>query len=117
MITAYQSALSAISGFNTKINSHSNNIANAQSEGYKKTKVLFSTDEQNGVKTTTETINTSGQSYFEQTSNGYELIELSNVDLAEEITQMNLGANLYKANLKTLEVTSEMTEEVLNLKA
>jgi flagellar basal body rod protein FlgG len=36
MITAYQSALSGLKAFGTKIQANSNNIANAQTNGFKR---------------------------------------------------------------------------------
>ncbi|MBW6521614.1 MAG: hypothetical protein K0A99_11515 [Desulfoarculaceae bacterium] len=37
-----------------------------------------------------------------------ELVEQSNVDIAEELPVMSLSAHFYKATLKTLQVADEM---------
>jgi len=117
MISAYNSALSALQTFGTRVNSNSNNIANANTEGYKRTRVVNETAESVGVRAQVEKVETPGAIVYDETSSGYDQVELSNVDLATEITDMNLNSTMYKANLKTIETVSDMTGELLNLKA
>ncbi|MFH2122542.1 MAG: flagellar basal body rod C-terminal domain-containing protein [Pseudomonadota bacterium] len=117
MISAMQSALSALSAYSTKINSNSNNIANASTEGFKKSRVILSSAEPQGVTAQTERVDTPGAMIYEQTSNGMELVEQSNVDIGEELPAMSLNAHLYKANLKTLQVADEMLGSLLKTKA
>jgi flagellar basal-body rod protein FlgC len=69
-----------------------------------------------GVKAQVEKVNTPGASVYEETGNGYDQVELSNVELGTEIPDMNLNSTIYKANLKTIETVNEMTGELLNLK-
>jgi flagellar basal-body rod protein FlgC len=54
---------------------------------------------------------------YQETSAGLELVELSNVDLATELVDMNLNSTMYKANLKTIETVNDMTGALLNLKS
>ncbi len=117
MLPVSQSALSALQAFGTKLNSNANNVANSQSEGFKKTRVTLSDTQPQGVKANVERIDTPGARHYEQTSQGTELVELSNVNFAEEITESKLNTTFYKANLKTLQVADEMTESLLNIKA
>jgi len=44
---------------------------------------------------------------------GMELVEQSNVDIAEELPAMSLNAHFYKANLKTIQVVDEMLGTLL----
>lgn len=111
------SALSALQAFSTKVNSNANNIANANTEGYKKTRVNLETGKDGGVKPVVEKVDTPGARIFQDTSEGQKEVELSNVDLSQEIPEMSISSTLYKANLKTLQVTDEMTGTLLNLKA
>jgi flagellar basal-body rod protein FlgC len=117
MISAYNTALSALQSFGTKLQSNSNNIANANTDGFKRTRVTNASTEPSGVKAQVDKINSPGPEIYEETSSGYDVVELSNVDLGVEIPDMNLNATMYKANLKTIETVSEMTGELLNLKA
>lgn len=117
MISAVNSALSGLQAFGTKTNSNANNIANVSSEGYKKSRVTLANQTPQGVKASVETIDSPGTMRLEETNNGSELVELSNVDMAEELTDSQLNARFYQANLKTLTVADEMTENLLNIKA
>lgn len=117
MISAYNSAVSALQTFGTRLNSNSNNIANANTNEFKKTRVINETVEPSGVKAHVEKVETPGARIYEETTNGYDPVELSNVDLGTEIVDMNLNSSLYKANLKTIETVDEMTGELLKLKA
>jgi flagellar hook protein FlgE len=117
MISAYQTALTGLSAFGTKIQSNSNNIANANTDGFKKTKVNNYNVDPQGVKAQVTKVTTPGTSVFQETATGAELVELSNADLATEFVDMNLNSTLYKANLKTIETVNEMTGTLLNLKS
>ncbi|THB78762.1 MAG: flagellar biosynthesis protein FlgC [Desulfobulbaceae bacterium] len=117
MISAYQSSLSALQAFSTRLQSNANNVANISTEGFKKTRVVFADQQPHGVKTHVEKVETPGAKIYEQTTDGYELIELSNVDLADELPGMNLSNTFYKANLKTIQATNEMFGSLLDLKA
>lgn len=117
MIPAIQSALSGLSAFSTKINSNANNIANAGTEGFKKTRVILSPDTSQGVAGRVEQVETPGPMVYEPISEGLELVEQSNVDLGQELPEMNLNARFYEASLKTMKVADEMLGSLLKIKA
>ncbi len=117
MIAAYQAALSGLRAFGTKIQSNGNNIANANTDGFKKTRVTNSTVAPQGVRAQVDRIETPGAAVFQETNAGMELVELSNVNLAEELVDMGLNSTLYKANLKTIETVETMTGALLNLES
>ena len=107
MISALQSAISALQAYGTRIAANSNNIANSATPEYKRTRVTLSNTEPSGVKAVTSKLETKGPEIYEQTTNGLELIEQSNVDLGRELPEMMLNAHYYKANLKTLPCNNE----------
>ncbi len=115
MITAYQSALSGLRAFGTKIQANSNNIANAQTDSFKKNQVTNSAVAPHGVTAEVSQVSSPGPSVFQETAAGMDLVELSNVDLATELVDMNLNSTLYRANLKTIENVNEMTGMLLQL--
>jgi flagellar hook protein FlgE len=117
MISAYSSALSALQAFGTKIQSNANNIANVSTDGYKKTRVTMAETLPNGVKAVVDKTDTPGTSIFQETTEGYDLVELSNVELSSEIPDMNLNSRFYQANLKTIETVDEMTGSLLDIKS
>ena len=116
MIPAMQSALSGLSAYSAKINSNADNIANINTEGFKKSRVVLSAAAAQGVQAQTERVETPGPMIYEETSKGMELVEQSNVDIGEELPAMSLNAHLYKANLKTLQVADEMLGTLLKTK-
>lgn len=117
MISALQSAVSALQAFGTKIDANSNNIANSATPEYKRTRVTLSNVEPTGVRANASKLDTKGPEIYDQTTHGLELIEQSNVDLGRELPEMMLNAHFYKANLKTIETTDELLSSVLDLKA
>lgn len=117
MISATSSAMSALQAFGTKLNSNANNIANIQSEGFKKTRVINQSTENQGVQAIVDKVNTPGNMVLEETTEGTEMIELSNVDMAEELTDSTLNTRFYEANLKTIKAEDELTQSVLDLRA
>jgi flagellar hook protein FlgE len=117
MISASNSALSALQAFSTKIQSNSNNIANANTEGLKKTRVTMAEVFPQGVRAQVDRVTLPGNGVFQETNDGLELVELANVELSAEIPEMNLGSVFYKANLKTIETVNEMTGALLDLKS
>ena len=117
MLPAVNSTLSGLQAFGTKMNSNANNIANVSSEGYKKTRVTLSSQAPQGVKASVETVDSPGTMRLEDTNNGNTPVELSNVDLAEELPDSQINARFYQANLKTLQTVDEMTESLINIKA
>ena len=117
MISAYQSGLSALQAFGTKIQSNSNNIANANTEGFKKTRVTLAESVPQGVQANVEKINTPGTTVSQETGAATDLVELSNVELSSEIPEMNLNSRFYQANLKTIETVNDMTGTLLDLKS
>lgn len=117
MIPALQSALSGLSAFGTRLNSNGNNIANANTEEFKRSRITLSNQQPYGVRTQVEKVNTPGPMHYEQTNQGMELIEQSNVEIGEELPDMNLNARLYQANLKTVQTVDEMLGSLLKVKA
>jgi flagellar hook protein FlgE len=117
MNAAYQAALSGLQAFGTKINSNANNIANANSEGFKKTRVTLAETLPQGVKTVVDKVETPGATVLEETAMGMDVVELSNVELGSELPQMLLNSQFYKANLKTIETVNRMAGTLLDIKS
>jgi flagellar basal-body rod protein FlgC len=117
MISAYQSALSALQAFGTGINSDANNIANSLTDGYKRTRVIFSETKPEGVSAQVQKDNSHGPSVYEKTDKGSELVEQSNVDMVNELTDMSVTSKYYDANLKSIKTQDQMFGSLLNIKA
>lgn len=117
MISAFQSALSGLQAFGTKIQSNSNNIANASTDGFKRTRVILESTQPHGVKAQVEKVDSPGPKVFQEGAEGPDLVELSNVDLGRELPEMYLNSQMYKANLKTLQTVDNMLGHLLETKS
>ncbi len=103
------SPVSAIKAFGTKMASISNNIANSQSVGYKKSRVLMTEQGNNqGVKVNITRIDTPGTLSLSGE-------ELSNVDLAEEFSSMIITQTGFAANVKMARAVDEMTGTLIDI--
>lgn len=117
MISSIQSALSGLQAFGTKLHANANNVANSSTEGYKRTQVTLADQNPNGVRAVVRKSENAGPMVYTETNNGLELIEQSNVDISNELPDMMLNTNFYKANLRTLQAADELLGSVLDLKA
>ena len=84
MINATDSALSAIKAFGTKIGVTANNIANMNTDGFKKSRVVLEEGHPSGVTVSIEEVNTPGAILPARDGSG-ETRETSNVALEEEV--------------------------------
>lgn len=117
MIDGIQSALSGLQAFTKKTENNANNVANMNSDGFKKNRVVLSAQYPQGVKATIERVGTPGPFVAEVTDQGYEMIEQSNVDLGEEMPGILLNKHGYTSNIRTLQVADQMMQNLLDIKA
>lgn len=117
MISGIYSGLAALNAIQTKTGAIAGNVANINSDGYKKTRVTLQEGAvQQGPTVALEKIQTPGPLVYEQTSAGQELVEKSNVEITEELPNMMISRRAYQANLKTLQTENEMLGMLLDLK-
>ncbi len=108
-IAGISAPISALRAFDTKMESTADNVANAQSVKFKKTRVILTEQENNtGVKAQVSRINTPGA--IDDSGE-----ELSNVDIAEELTSMIPTSRNFEANVKTVQTMDEMTGTIINI--
>ena len=117
MISGIHSALSGLTAIQKKIESNANNVANINTDGYKKTRVTLHEQEPQGIEAVVQQIQTPGPIVYEQTSGGDALVEQSNVELGEELPSMMLSRRFFQANLKTVQVQDEMLGSLLDIKS
>jgi len=112
MTLAINTSISALNALGKKQATSANNIANSQSDGFKKSRVVLEEGEKGTVTTKTQAINTPGTMINQPDGT---LTETSNVDLATEVTGMIPTKHAYQANLKALQTTAEMEKSTLDL--
>ncbi|MBF0101497.1 MAG: hypothetical protein HQK77_11370 [Desulfobacterales bacterium] len=100
---------SAVKAFDKKVGVIANNVANIQSEDFKKSRAIIQEDMSNqGVQVNISKVNTPGPQVSEYNDGKIMDIELSNVEIAEETTQSIAAERGYQANLKMITTADDM---------
>jgi flagellar basal-body rod protein FlgC len=115
MISGMYSAISALSAFGKRMGVIANNVANVASDGFKKSRALIEDQEPGGVRVTLTRVETPGPRVMEETAQGLEVEELSNVNLEEEIPNSLLTEKMFAANTKVVKTEEEMIGSVLDI--
>ena len=116
MISGVHAALSGLLAIQKKVDSTANNVANLETDGYKKTRVTLTEAEPQGVQAKVQKVNTPGPLVLEQTPAGEALVEKSNVELSEELPNLMLSRRFFQANLKMMQAQDEMLGSLLDIK-
>lgn len=117
MIAGIPSSLSALQAFSTKIGNTAHNVANMNTDGFKKSRVLLSEQYPQGVGAIVEQDDLSGPGAGGAVEQGQGQTTPSDVDLSAEIPEMMTTVHGYKANLKTLQAADQMLATLLDIKA
>ncbi|MEE9913819.1 MAG: flagellar basal body protein [Deltaproteobacteria bacterium] len=111
MSSAFGTALGALRAFSIKLDVNANNIANVNTDHFKKSRVNLQEAAPGGVKVTIEQINTPGISLGPDERTGEER-ESSNVELETEFVDQIVTRYAFEANVVTVR-TAEETQKVL----
>ncbi|MDT7041360.1 flagellar basal body rod C-terminal domain-containing protein [Candidatus Nitronereus thalassa] len=115
MVSGIYSSLSGLTAAQKRITTAAHNTANANTDGFKKQRVLHQEVKPQGVETVVEQVNTPGPIAFRETENGLIQFEQSNVDFAEEAVNLLVGKRHYEANLRALDVQNKTLGSVLDI--
>jgi len=117
MISGRYSSFSGLRAYGLRLQNNANNVANMNTDGFKKGRVLLAEKKPQGVSAIYERVETPGPVVPEQTSEGTEMVEQSNADLAEEFPEMMVNKRAFQANIRSLQAMDEMENSLLDLKA
>ena len=117
MVSGIYSGLSALRSIQLKTQTTVNNVANVNTDEFKKSRVNLVEGTPEGVNVTISKIETPGPLAYEQTTKGHQLIEKSNVDLTEELPSLMLSRRAFQANIKTIQAEDEMLGMLLDIKS
>ena len=115
MISAVNSTVSALQAYKTQMNVTSNNVANVNTEGFKKSKASLKEGDNGDVQVDVNRVNTPGHRYQEPENDRMVEKETSNVDLAEEFPQMMVTQHAYEANMKVLQAQDKLLGTTLDI--
>lgn len=112
---AFGIALTALAAFDKKLDVTANNVANANTNNFKKSRVELQENADGGVKVTISRDNSPGIELNPNAQTG-ELQQTSNVTMEEEIADQIITRYSYEANVLTIKTGEEMQKELLNIK-
>lgn len=107
--------LSGLRALDKKMEVTANNVANANTDGFKKDRIEFQEVSPAGVSVTISKTAEPGTMVTDEISG--ELKETSNVTIEEEMVDLITTPVLYKLNLEILKAEDEMQEALIDIKA
>jgi flagellar basal-body rod protein FlgC len=115
MIGAMDAGISGVKAFQKKLEVGANNIANVNTDNFKRQEAILSEETNGGVRVTIGRVDEPG--YPKETVADGEIVETesSNVDLVDELTDLVPNQTGYDANLKTIKATDEMLGALLDI--
>jgi flagellar basal-body rod protein FlgC len=114
MMDGISSTLSSLQAHERKMNVNANNIANVNTNGFKRDRAVMEEGSGGDVRVSIrKDMSTAPEDPLAPEAPGLEK-ELSNVDLADELTGMIPTEIGYKANLKTIRTRDEMLGTLLD---
>jgi flagellar basal-body rod protein FlgC len=116
MISAIHTALSGLAAFGKQIEVVAHNVANLNTDGFKKSRTEFVEVQTGGVLPVVEKDNAAGPTVLRDTGGNQFPVELSNVDLGEETVQQILAQRSFEANLQTIKTGNSLLGSVLDIK-
>jgi flagellar basal-body rod protein FlgC len=115
MIPSVNSTISALQAYKSKLRVTANNIANANTVEFKKSRATLREGNNGEVQVNIHRVNTPGFRYEAFEGNHPAKTESSNVNLEEEIPEMMVTQRAYEANLKVLQTENKMLGSVLDI--
>jgi len=115
MILPLSNSISALQAHVKKLGVNAHNIANVNSEGFKKYQATMEEDFPGGVRVNISRVNSPGHPY-EVIENGQPVEkETSNVDLTEEIPNLMIAQRGYEANIKVIQTQDKVIGSLLDI--
>ena len=112
--STYGVSLSGLTAASTRMQATAHNVANVNTEGFKAQRTIDTPSSAvgGGVTTRVEQTTTAGPVSFGDEG---ELVEQSNVDIANETVQRVVAAGAYEANLAVVRELSEMDKVLFTI--
>lgn len=115
MIPAVTSTVSALRAYKTQMEVTSNNVANVNTDDFKKSRATLKEGAHGDVQAAVNRVNTPGHRYQELEGDQIVDKETSNVDLAEELPQLMVTQHAYEANMKVLQAQDKLLGTTLDI--
>ncbi len=112
MIDGVFASIAGTRAFGKKLGNAAGNIANCNTDGYKRTEAVITEDQAGLPEVTLSAVDRPGVIYADTDGTRR---ETSNVDLSEEMTQMLIARRAYEANIVALKAQDETVKSVLDI--
>ncbi len=116
MMSTIHSILSGLGAYAKQIEVSANNVANVNTDGFKKSHTELIAVETGGVLPVVRKDNSAGPTVLRDRGYGPTQVELSNVDLGEETVNRIIGQRGFEANLQVLKTADDMLGSILDIK-
>ena len=116
MLSAIHSALSGLAAYAKQVEVSANNVANVNTDGFKKSQTDFVSVDTGGVRPVVRKDDSAGPTVLNNRGYGPAQVELSNVDLGEEAVNQILAQRGFEANSQTLQTADDMLGTILDMK-
>ena len=113
MIPALDAAATALEAYGKKVQATAHNVANLNTEGFKKSRVILHEARPGGVAASLQRIDTPGAPLPSLENSA--MSESSNVDLGEEMVNLLTSKHAFQANLKTIKAEEERIGFLLDI--
>lgn len=118
MVSGIAASMNAIQAVAERFNRTGRNIANLNTDGYKAERTVFGEGPQPGTVQANVSVDLSaGPERAEETEDGLEMMEMSNVDLAKEMVTMMVDKRSIEANLKALKTADQILGTIIDIKS
>jgi flagellar basal-body rod protein FlgC len=116
MIGAIYSALSGLTAFSRQIDVTAHNVANVNTDEFKKSQVELVSVQTGGMLPVVRKDNSAGPTVLRDNGYGPLQAELSNLDFGEEAINQIIGQRGFEANLQALKTAYKMLGSTLDIK-
>lgn len=115
MITNVSNNLSALRAYGTQMGAIADNVANVNTDGFKKNRTVLRGGPNQAVEANVQKVDTPGALYPAVEGRDRVEKEMSNVDLAEEIPAMMTTQHAYNASLKAVQAQDEILGSLMDI--
>ena len=116
MISTIHSVFSGLGAYAKQIEVSANNVANVNTDGFKKSRTELVALETGGVIPVVRKDNSAGPTVVRDRGYGLTPVELSNVDLGEETVVQIIAQRGFEANLQTIKTVDALLGSLLDIK-
>ncbi|MGB0911821.1 MAG: flagellar basal body rod C-terminal domain-containing protein [Nitrospirales bacterium] len=115
MFAGISSSLSGLTAAQTKINTAANNIANANTPEFKKSRTISEDVSSGGVQVSLDRLNGQDPVALQESTEGLDEVEFSNVNLEEELISVLSAQRSYESNLNAIALQDEALGSLLDI--